>query len=169
MLWNQLWSPSLFVWPCFSLLKTSHLSPLVRSNIIFWLNKTPKPKSICCVSFCGPNIILHFISFYFVALLLFLSYKYLSSFCISFTRSMYVFGGFSGVLLNDVLVYRPPSCQAFLAEEGCVKAGPGVRCIWSRGRCLPWEPSMANGSLIPAPFCPPKAGEEDNRTFLLTC
>uniref|UniRef100_A0A669BA32 Attractin like 1 n=1 Tax=Oreochromis niloticus TaxID=8128 RepID=A0A669BA32_ORENI len=59
--------------------------------------------------------------------------------------SMYVFGGFSSVLLNDVLVYRPPSCQAFLAEEGCVKAGPGVRCIWSRGRCLPWEVRMANG------------------------
>uniref|UniRef100_A0A8C4NUU2 Attractin like 1 n=1 Tax=Dicentrarchus labrax TaxID=13489 RepID=A0A8C4NUU2_DICLA len=66
--------------------------------------------------------------------------------------SMYVFGGFSGMLLNDVLVYRPPSCQAFLAEEGCTKAGPGVRCIWSRGRCLPWEPSMANGSLNSAPF-----------------
>lgn len=78
---------------------------------------------------------------------------------------MYVFGGFSGVLLNDVLVYRPPSCQAFLAEEGCVKAGPGVRCIWSRGRCLPWEPSMANGSLLPAPFCPTKAGEENIQTF----
>lgn len=78
---------------------------------------------------------------------------------------MYVFGGFAGVLLNDVLVYRPPSCQAFLAEEGCVKAGPGVRCIWSRGRCLPWEPSMANGSLFPAPFCPPKAGEKDIQTF----
>uniref|UniRef100_A0A8C6M6V0 Attractin-like 1b n=1 Tax=Nothobranchius furzeri TaxID=105023 RepID=A0A8C6M6V0_NOTFU len=59
--------------------------------------------------------------------------------------SMYVFGGFSSVLLNDVLVYRPPSCQAFLTEEGCVKAGPGVRCIWSRGRCLPWEPSTTNG------------------------
>ncbi|XP_026018877.1 attractin-like protein 1 isoform X2 [Astatotilapia calliptera] len=71
--------------------------------------------------------------------------------------SMYVFGGFSSVLLNDVLVYRPPSCQAFLAEEGCVKAGPGVRCIWSRGRCLPWEVRMANSSLTPAPFCPPKA------------
>uniref|UniRef100_A0A669C3N4 Attractin like 1 n=1 Tax=Oreochromis niloticus TaxID=8128 RepID=A0A669C3N4_ORENI len=79
--------------------------------------------------------------------------------------SMYVFGGFSSVLLNDVLVYRPPSCQAFLAEEGCVKAGPGVRCIWSRGRCLPWEVRMANGSLTPAPFCPPKAGEKDRRTF----
>uniref|UniRef100_A0A673AYI4 Attractin-like 1b n=1 Tax=Sphaeramia orbicularis TaxID=375764 RepID=A0A673AYI4_9TELE len=47
--------------------------------------------------------------------------------------SMYLFGGFSSVLLNDVLVYRPPSCQAFLAEEGCVKAGPGVRCIWTKG------------------------------------
>nr|XP_046232511.1 attractin-like protein 1 [Scatophagus argus] len=79
--------------------------------------------------------------------------------------SMYVFGGFSGVLLNDVLVYRPPSCQAFLAEEGCVRAGPGVRCIWSRGRCLPWEPRMANGSLIPAPFCPPKAVTVDERCF----
>lgn len=79
---------------------------------------------------------------------------------------MYVFGGFSGVLLNDVLVYRPPSCQAFLAEEGCVKAGPGVRCIWSRSRCLPWEPSMANGSLSPATFCPPKAGEKNNQAIL---
>uniref|UniRef100_A0AAQ5YPZ8 Attractin-like 1b n=1 Tax=Amphiprion ocellaris TaxID=80972 RepID=A0AAQ5YPZ8_AMPOC len=70
--------------------------------------------------------------------------------------SMYVFGGFSSVLLNDVLVYRPPSCQAFLAEEGCVKAGPGVRCIWSRGRCLPWEPSMAH------------AGEKDFKNFFFT-
>ncbi|XP_005804448.1 attractin-like protein 1 [Xiphophorus maculatus] len=67
--------------------------------------------------------------------------------------SMYVFGGFSSVLLNDVLVYRPPSCQAFVAEEGCVKAGPGVRCIWNRGRCAPWEPSMANGNFSPVPFC----------------
>ncbi|KAM9426169.1 attractin-like protein 1 isoform 2-T2 [Pholidichthys leucotaenia] len=79
--------------------------------------------------------------------------------------SMYVFGGFSSVLLNDVLVYRPPSCQAFLAEEACVKAGPGVRCIWSRGRCVPWEPSMANGSLTRAPFCPPKAVTVDEMCY----
>lgn len=80
---------------------------------------------------------------------------------------MYVFGGFSGMLLNDVLVYRPPSCQAFLAEEGCIKAGPGVRCIWSRGHCVRWEPSMANRSLTPAPFCPPKPGENDSLTLFL--
>ncbi|TNN03732.1 hypothetical protein fugu_000761 [Takifugu bimaculatus] len=79
--------------------------------------------------------------------------------------SMYVFGGFSGMLLNDVLVYRPPSCQAFVAEESCVLAGPGMRCIWSRGRCLSWEPSMANGSLIPDSFCPTKPATVDERCY----
>uniref|UniRef100_A0AAY4AY35 Attractin-like protein 1 n=1 Tax=Denticeps clupeoides TaxID=299321 RepID=A0AAY4AY35_9TELE len=43
--------------------------------------------------------------------------------------SMYVFGGFSSVLLNDVLVYRPPNCEAFAEQEHCEKAGPGVRCV----------------------------------------
>uniref|UniRef100_H2LJV7 Attractin like 1 n=1 Tax=Oryzias latipes TaxID=8090 RepID=H2LJV7_ORYLA len=75
--------------------------------------------------------------------------------------SMYVFGGFSGVLLNDVLVYRPLSCQAFSAEEGCLKAGPGVSCVWSRGHCVPWEPS----SLEPLPFCPPKPASVDEWCF----
>uniref|UniRef100_A0A8C6TGZ4 Attractin-like 1b n=1 Tax=Neogobius melanostomus TaxID=47308 RepID=A0A8C6TGZ4_9GOBI len=60
--------------------------------------------------------------------------------------------GFSSVLLNDVLVYRPPSCQAFSTEQSCLGAGPGVRCIWSKGRCLSWRPSMSNGSLTPAIF-----------------
>lgn len=86
-----------------------------------------------------------------------------------FFRSMYVFGGFYGVLLNDILVYRPPSCQAFSTEEDCMRAGPGVRCMWSRGRCLPWEPSMANGSLTPAPFCPSKASETLNFSFRKFC
>ncbi|XP_061822707.2 attractin-like protein 1 [Nerophis lumbriciformis] len=77
--------------------------------------------------------------------------------------SMFVFGGFSGVLLNDVLVYRPSSCQAFSTEEGCANAGPGVRCIWSRDRCIPWEASMNTGSLALAPFCPPKPATIDER------
>uniref|UniRef100_A0A8C6TFS9 Attractin-like 1b n=1 Tax=Neogobius melanostomus TaxID=47308 RepID=A0A8C6TFS9_9GOBI len=61
--------------------------------------------------------------------------------------------GFSSVLLNDVLVYRPPSCQAFSTEQSCLGAGPGVRCIWSKGRCLSWRPSMSNGSLTPIFLC----------------
>uniref|UniRef100_A0A672M8C1 Attractin like 1 n=1 Tax=Sinocyclocheilus grahami TaxID=75366 RepID=A0A672M8C1_SINGR len=56
--------------------------------------------------------------------------------------SMYVFGGFSSVLLNDVLIYRPPSCEAFLGQERCEAAGPGVRCIWKGGCCMSWEPNF---------------------------
>lgn len=70
---------------------------------------------------------------------------------------MYVFGGFSSVLLNDVLIYRPPSCEAFLGQERCEAAGPGVRCVWKGGRCMSWEPGFTN-SATPAPFCPAKAG-----------
>uniref|UniRef100_A0A8C7UMU6 Attractin-like protein 1 n=1 Tax=Oncorhynchus mykiss TaxID=8022 RepID=A0A8C7UMU6_ONCMY len=65
--------------------------------------------------------------------------------------SMYVFGGFSGVLLNDVLVYTPPSCQAFSEEQRCANASPGIRCVWLRDHCVPWDTSHANGS-VPAPF-----------------
>ncbi|XP_077482111.1 attractin-like protein 1 [Stigmatopora argus] len=79
--------------------------------------------------------------------------------------SMVVFGGFSGVLLNDVLAYRPPSCQAFAVEESCAGAGPGVRCIWSGGRCLPWEAGVDAGTLTPAHFCPPKAATVDERCY----
>ncbi|XP_057681701.1 attractin-like protein 1 [Corythoichthys intestinalis] len=79
--------------------------------------------------------------------------------------SMVVFGGFSGVLLHDVLAYRPPSCRAFATEESCAGAGPGVRCIWSRGRCIPWEAGVNAGTLTPARFCPPKAATVDERCY----
>ncbi|XP_072523042.1 attractin-like protein 1 [Salminus brasiliensis] len=76
--------------------------------------------------------------------------------------SMYVFGGFSSVLLNDVLIYRPPSCEAFPGQERCEAAGPGVRCVWRRARCVSWEPSFA-GNTIPATFCPAKPAPVDER------
>ncbi|XP_030195783.1 attractin-like protein 1 isoform X2 [Gadus morhua] len=79
--------------------------------------------------------------------------------------SMYVFGGFSGVLRNDLLVYRPPSCQAFQTPDTCQGAGPGLRCIWGQGRCDPWEPRMAPGSLSRAAFCPAKAASVDERCY----
>ncbi|KAL7869247.1 hypothetical protein AOLI_G00132350 [Acnodon oligacanthus] len=76
--------------------------------------------------------------------------------------SMYVFGGFSSVLLNDVLIYRPPSCEAFLGQERCEAAGPGVRCVWRRARCVSWEPRFSSNT-IPAPFCPAKPATVDER------
>ncbi|KAL0177820.1 hypothetical protein M9458_026714, partial [Cirrhinus mrigala] len=38
---------------------------------------------------------------------------------------MYVFGGFSGVILNDVLVYKPASCEAFFKVDLCQSSFPG--------------------------------------------
>uniref|UniRef100_A0A7N6BX10 Attractin-like 1a n=1 Tax=Anabas testudineus TaxID=64144 RepID=A0A7N6BX10_ANATE len=65
--------------------------------------------------------------------------------------SMYIFGGFSGLLLNDVLAYTPPSCQAFSNPARCAAAGPGVRCHWVKSRCVPWELKSPEHSL-PPPF-----------------
>uniref|UniRef100_M3ZEU0 Attractin like 1 n=1 Tax=Xiphophorus maculatus TaxID=8083 RepID=M3ZEU0_XIPMA len=73
--------------------------------------------------------------------------------------SMYVFGGFSGLLLNDVLAYNPPSCQAFSSPTLCSAAGPGVRCLWVKSRCLPWE-SKQHDHIVLASFCPARPDEQ---------
>ncbi|XP_067277923.1 attractin-like protein 1 isoform X1 [Pseudorasbora parva] len=76
--------------------------------------------------------------------------------------SMYVFGGFSGVILNDVLVYKPASCEAFLEMDPCQSAGPGVRCVWFDERCVPWDSSHANDS-VPASSCPARTNAADKQ------
>ncbi|KAK0140413.1 Attractin-like protein 1 [Merluccius polli] len=78
--------------------------------------------------------------------------------------SMYVFGGFSGLLLNDVLAYTPPSCLAFADPDACADAGPGVRCHWVRGHCVPWEPRLA-ADVVPSPFCPIRPESTDEQCF----
>lgn len=72
--------------------------------------------------------------------------------------SMYVFGGFSGVILNDVLVYKPANCEAFLEVDLCQSSGPGVRCVWIEERCAPWDSGHANDTL-PAAFCPARTSK----------
>uniref|UniRef100_A0A8C2X7D6 Attractin-like 1a n=1 Tax=Cyclopterus lumpus TaxID=8103 RepID=A0A8C2X7D6_CYCLU len=76
--------------------------------------------------------------------------------------SMFIFGGFSGLLLNDVLAYTPPSCRAFSNRALCDAAGPGVRCQWVKSGCVPWEPNAPDHS-VPAPFCPGRPGSTDER------
>uniref|UniRef100_A0A3P9L176 Attractin-like 1a n=1 Tax=Oryzias latipes TaxID=8090 RepID=A0A3P9L176_ORYLA len=73
--------------------------------------------------------------------------------------SMYIFGGFSGVLLNDVLAYTPPSCRAFISPAACFVARPGIRCLWVNSRCVPWESKQPLQS-VPAPYCPARPDEE---------
>uniref|UniRef100_A0A8C1PXU8 Attractin-like 1a n=1 Tax=Cyprinus carpio TaxID=7962 RepID=A0A8C1PXU8_CYPCA len=78
--------------------------------------------------------------------------------------SMYVFGGFSGVILNDVLVYKPANCEAFLEVDLCQSSGPGVRCVWIEERCVPWDSSHANDTL-PASFCPARTTGKQCQQF----
>uniref|UniRef100_A0A8C7Z303 Attractin-like 1a n=1 Tax=Oryzias sinensis TaxID=183150 RepID=A0A8C7Z303_9TELE len=73
--------------------------------------------------------------------------------------SMYIFGGFSGVLLKDVLAYTPPSCRAFISPAACFVARPGIRCLWVNSRCVPWESKQPLQS-VPAPYCPARPDEE---------
>lgn len=72
-------------------------------------------------------------------------------------RSMYIFGGFSSVLLNDILVYKPPNCEAFRDEELCKNARPGIRCLWNKKHCESWESGHANNILRAK--CPKKTGK----------
>lgn len=74
-----------------------------------------------------------------------------------FRSSMYIYGGFSGPLLNDVLAYTPPSCLAFSNPIACAAAGPGVRCHWVSSRCLSWEPKSPE-QIVPAAFCTKPTG-----------
>lgn len=74
-----------------------------------------------------------------------------------FFSTMYIFGGFSGLLLNDVLAYTPPSCLAFSNSASCAAAGPGLRCHWAKSRCVPWEPRPP-GNIFPTPLCPLRPG-----------
>uniref|UniRef100_A0A8C5E820 Attractin-like protein 1 n=1 Tax=Gouania willdenowi TaxID=441366 RepID=A0A8C5E820_GOUWI len=74
--------------------------------------------------------------------------------------SMYVFGGFSGVLMNDLLAYTPPSCRAFSSPELCAAAGPGLRCHWVETRCTPWQLELADNK-VPASFCSVQTTEDE--------
>uniref|UniRef100_A0A8C7Z3L4 Attractin-like 1a n=1 Tax=Oryzias sinensis TaxID=183150 RepID=A0A8C7Z3L4_9TELE len=78
--------------------------------------------------------------------------------------SMYIFGGFSGVLLKDVLAYTPPSCRAFISPAACFVARPGIRCLWVNSRCVPWESKQPLQS-VPAPYCPARPGVSDEECF----
>ncbi|XP_075145870.1 attractin-like protein dsd [Haematobia irritans] len=53
--------------------------------------------------------------------------------------SLYIYGGFNGQLLNDMLKFTPGHCNNYTKEEKCVIARPGVKCIWDvqQTKCIP--------------------------------
>lgn len=55
-----------------------------------------------------------------------------------FEKSLYIFGGFDGQMLSDMLKFTPGSCENFTKSEACLNARPGVKCIWDilKSRCI---------------------------------
>ncbi|KAF7252463.1 Attractin [Varanus komodoensis] len=72
-------------------------------------------------------------------------------------NTMYLFGGFNSLLLGDIVKYTPESCEVHNNETSCVRAGPGLRCVWnsSNSQCLPWEMATAQQEQRAAEECPP--------------
>lgn len=73
---------------------------------------------------------------------------------------MYIFGGFNSLLLSDILRYTPERCEAFDSEPSCLRAGPGLRCVWASppSRCVPWEMATVEQQQKVFEDCPPRPG-----------
>ncbi|KAG5869328.1 hypothetical protein JTB14_005136 [Gonioctena quinquepunctata] len=46
-----------------------------------------------------------------------------------FEGSLYIYGGFDGQMLSDLLKYTPGDCQ-YTSETVCLNSKPGVKCVW---------------------------------------
>ncbi|KAJ8961064.1 hypothetical protein NQ314_005994 [Rhamnusium bicolor] len=74
-----------------------------------------------------------------------------------FEGSLYIYGGFDGQMLSDILKYKPGDCQ-FNNETACLSAKPGIKCYIERfsvkkeethiNRCPKLNRSAATQSLI---------------------
>lgn len=62
--------------------------------------------------------------------------------------SIYIFGGFNGVMLNSIIKYSPGDCYRYTMSDECAKVKPGTKCIWNRDKnvCQPY--SMLKTSLV---------------------
>lgn len=59
---------------------------------------------------------------------------------ITFENSLYIYGGFDGQMLNDMLKYTPGNCSSLNTQSLCLNTLPGVKCVWDRkngGKCIP--------------------------------
>ncbi|XP_069690268.1 attractin-like protein 1 isoform X2 [Periplaneta americana] len=56
-----------------------------------------------------------------------------------FENSLYIYGGFDGQMLSDMLRYTPGNCGSFTDQSTCLNTRPGVKCVWDKRemRCQP--------------------------------
>lgn len=65
-----------------------------------------------------------------------------------FENSMFIFGGFNGLMLNSILKYTPGDCTAFGSKSECQKRKPGVSCVWNEDKtgCQPYSVVKSSSS-----------------------
>ncbi|XP_027561360.1 attractin [Neopelma chrysocephalum] len=87
-----------------------------------------------------------------------------------YNSTMYVFGGFNSLLLSDILKFTPERCEAFANESSCLRAGPGVRCVWAPNppRCVPWENATLEQQQKIFEDCPPKPVVDNEKCDQIT-
>lgn len=58
---------------------------------------------------------------------------------VTFEDTLYIYGGFDGQMLSDMLKYTPGDCLYFNSSSSCLTAKPGIKCVWDikNLRCLP--------------------------------
>ncbi|NWW76156.1 ATRN protein, partial [Climacteris rufus] len=87
-----------------------------------------------------------------------------------YNSTMYVFGGFNSLLLSDVLKFTPARCEAFGSEPSCLRAGPGLRCVWAASPpgCLPWEKATLQQQQKVLEDCPAKPVVDNEKCDQIT-
>ncbi|CAH0395554.1 unnamed protein product [Bemisia tabaci] len=61
-----------------------------------------------------------------------------------FENSIYIYGGFDGQMVNDILKFTPGVCNSSMSQSACLSSKLGVKCVWHRkwNRCLSYEQSL---------------------------
>lgn len=56
-----------------------------------------------------------------------------------FEGSLYIYGGFDGQMLSDMLKYTPGNCSSLTTANACLGQKPGRKCVWDArgGACSP--------------------------------
>ncbi|CAG2113222.1 unnamed protein product [Medioppia subpectinata] len=60
---------------------------------------------------------------------------------ILYEDSIYIFGGFNGVMLSSILKYSPGDCRRFSIADECGRVRAGTKCVWNKDKnvCLPFS------------------------------
>lgn len=55
-----------------------------------------------------------------------------------FDKSLYIYGGFDGQMVSDMLKYTPGNCISLHKSEQCLSTRPGLKCVWdiSKSKCV---------------------------------